>query len=343
MIRCRLEILSYLSHLQQVFVGFSELQRKGLVSLEIVECIDRTRTSPLLRVVIEDKVRVIYDCHDGPAVDQRELDQCSFYFKRSCPMGGVDPRVQPLGLNYGVQSESCFAYGKNHMSGLRESAARVVRGSRLLSRLFGRTSIRDQCIENFEYYPAIYSPRLKVVFGARLWRPESTPDIPKPTIEALNRLRIDCVRACREKYGEDFFGGLSDSPLSRSLCPDLVLPHNKTSQGAYLAEVRSAAVCIATTGLHGSIGWKFAEYVAAARAIVSEPLNYRVTGDFHPGVNFLEFTEVAGLLSAIDRLRTDAVQRDLMMAANHRYYHSYMRPDMLVLHTLQRSLRAAVS
>lgn len=37
--------------------------------------------------------------------------------------------------------------------------------------------------------------------------------------------------------------------------------------------MKQSRICIATTGLHDSIGWKFAEYVVAGRTIVIEPLN----------------------------------------------------------------------
>lgn len=38
--------------------------------------------------------------------------------------------------------------------------------------------------------------------------------------------------------------------------------------------VKESDICITTTGLHRSIGWKFAEYIAASKAIVTEKLNY---------------------------------------------------------------------
>jgi hypothetical protein len=95
-------------------------------------------------------------------------------------------------------------------------------------------------------------------------------------------------------------------------------PVSLTNKRHYLELVRSHAVCIATTGLHGSTGWKFSEYVAAARGIVTEPLRYEVPGDFKSEQNYLEFTNedelIAGISDLVRNRRAcaetyDAVQR----------------------------------
>ena len=91
---------------------------------------------------------------------------------------------------------------------------------------------------------------------------------------------------------------------------------------------------MATTGLHGSIGAKFAEYIAQAKAIVSEPLNYQVPGNLSSEVNYLEFTSIDGCVESAVRLIDDRDLRVSMMMDNCRYYHAYLRPDALILNTL---------
>ena len=60
----------------------------------------------------------------------------------------------------------------------------------------------------------------------------------------------------------------------------------------FLNIVKSSDICIATTGLHKSIGWKFGEYIAASRAIITEPLYYEIPGELKRGSNYLEFRNV---------------------------------------------------
>lgn len=51
--------------------------------------------------------------------------------------------------------------------------------------------------------------------------------------------------------------------------------------------MRRSDICIGSTGLWDSIGWKTGEYVAAARAVVNERFVYEVPGGFREGVNYL--------------------------------------------------------
>jgi hypothetical protein len=72
----------------------------------------------------------------------------------------------------------------------------------------------------------------------------------------------------------------------RMLLPDNRMSDKKTTSGL----LRDYPICVATTGLHGSIEWKMAEYIAVSKAIVSEELNYSVSADFARGKNCLDFT-----------------------------------------------------
>jgi glycosyltransferase involved in cell wall biosynthesis len=108
----------------------------------------------------------------------------------------------------------------------------------------------------------------------------------------------------------------------------------------YLETLREFPVCVATTGLNGSNGWKLAEYVAQSKAIITEPLRYTVPGDFKAGQNYVEFNDADELVDAASRLLDDASLRSGLMNANHTYYLSYVRPDALVRNTLDIVLNA---
>jgi hypothetical protein len=95
---------------------------------------------------------------------------------------------------------------------------------------------------------------------------------------------------------------------------------------------------VATTGLHGSTGWKLAEYVAFAKAIVSERLVYEVPGAFAPGRNYIEFTSPEECLNGAVRLIEDGALRQQLMQNNAAYYRDYLRPDALVRNALQTAL-----
>ena len=62
---------------------------------------------------------------------------------------------------------------------------------------------------------------------------------------------------------------------------------------------------MASTGLHGSTGWKLAEYVAAGRAIVTEPLRYTLPGGFEEGKNYKTYTSPAECEEQLRQLLAD--------------------------------------
>jgi hypothetical protein len=95
-------------------------------------------------------------------------------------------------------------------------------------------------------------------------------------------------------------------------------------------------------GLHQSIGWKFAEYVAASKAIVSETLHYDVPGAFGEGRNYLSFRTPEECVEAVSRLIRDDRLRQMIMRNNWNYYRRHVRPDRLVLGSLMAAAGRAL-
>src|SRR5690242_14864813 len=110
-------------------------------------------------------------------------------------------------------------------------------------------------------------PAEGIVFLTRLWRPAQDSD----RRHALNERRVALIRALRARFGDQFIGGVEHDEFARRYCPDCIVD-TVTLKTTYVQLMKSRLIGIATTGLHGSIGWKLAEYVAATRCIVSEPI-----------------------------------------------------------------------
>lgn len=98
--------------------------------------------------------------------------------------------------------------------------------------------------------------------------------------------------------------------------------------------IREHQICIATTGLHDSIGWKFGEYVAAARGIISEPIKYTLPGNFLKQENYLEFSNDINLINNIYYLQKNQDYLQQMMMSNMQYYNNYVKPENLVFNAL---------
>ncbi len=328
----RLIIPSTVYHCSQIITGFLMLRDQGW-NVEL-ECRFREKDNPFydLPVVLAQYrgKTLVYDLWDGyqnPEGMEKGLKQADFYFKRSFSAeknAALFPgaALYPLGLNYHVTHPD---------NPINEPAWKAAAKA-----LTGRTPERFFRPEVFQAAAQPCDGRPKILFLAQLWE-EDDPSLPPALIrerQYINAMRLEILRGLTSRFGTDFTGGLVDSPLARSRAPELVLSRRRTERRAYLGLVHAADICIGTMGLHESIGWKTAEYVAAARAIVNERPRYSVPGAFRPGRNYLAFDDAAGCIAAVERLAADPEAVYQMKQANEDYYRRFLRPDALVGNTL---------
>jgi hypothetical protein len=327
----------------QIYSGFFELQKRGVLSLKMKPVKQVPKDPPVLIVTVNKKYKVAYDTLDGftwVVGDRNEnlsyfknTFNVDFYFKRSFHQQLLEHKPNnchlfPLGLHYSM-------YPSYNMLNLNPSFKDKVKYFMKTNKLFRKvTNKQFFYARDFEHYPTNHAID-KVLFMTRLWDPmEAKWEGSRSHREMVNQTRVECINLCRKEFGDRFTGGLYDDAFSRKNFSDLIISKEYTSKGRYLQAVKEHSICIATTGLHDSIGWKFGEYVAAARAIVSEPLQYEVPGDFKKEQNYLEFSKPEELIAQIDKLLTNKDQIMQMMKANYCYYNNYLKPDKLILNTL---------
>jgi len=148
------------------------------------------------------------------------------------------------------------------------------------------------------------------------------------------------VKLLRQEFGNSILAGFRHTEYAAKNYSDVLLRDDAVSEKEnYLELLRRYPICVTTTGLHGSIGWKMGEYVAFSRAIVSEKLNYEVPGDFKEGQNFFGFDEPDQCVRMVDDLLSNTGLRFEMMKANHEYYLNYLKPDAMIRRTLKIGLR----
>jgi hypothetical protein len=352
---CEIFCHSASHHLQQLFTGLFILKQKGfldysqtLLSPEEIE--GRFGIGKLKRetaiLVLNGTLRLFYDIHDGPEINADAVEHAECYFKRSldpqalghCPDPG---KVHPYGLYYNVYPQGIdlegavryFWYGKG-----MEKVRRISLSMRLHP-LISRVSLLE----------ALPDPHLepKVLFMTGAWDPDTgvvnTPES-REFRSWINRTRAECISMLRREFGERFYGGFIPSAYARREYPELLVPiPSSSSKANYLRLVKQHAVCMATAGLHGSIGGKFAEYIAMSRAIVSQTVRHLLPGGCERGKNYLEFDDPRDCVPLASELVLNKTLRGEMMADNYRYYQAYLRPDSLVLNTLLTATRQAAS
>jgi hypothetical protein len=356
-ISCRLFYQSASPHIQQLYTGFRLLQRSGFLRLS-----QQRRPAPVryesgaphlrdaghahLDVVVNGKLRLHFDTHDAEELALGELRNCDFYFKRSWLSAVVNSlpadqrgKVRPLGLNYRVLPDVSdpWAIGRAlSLTGLSVATLGAVKQALDVNNKSGFQP-RQRLMQA--------APDLRaepnVLFLVAAYDPYDDPARSQEKIDDrifINETRARCLRLLKDALGPRFTGGFSHSRFAAEQYPDLVVPAGSTSQVNYLDTLKAFPICVATTGLHGSTGWKLAEYVAFAKAIVSERLVYEVPGTFAAGQNYIEFTSPEECLNGAVRLIEDGALRQQLMQSNAAYYRDYLRPDALVRNALQTAL-----
>lgn len=344
---CRIRVKEIPLHLYQLIAGFSILEQEGIITTKF-EIGDFGLNYNMMEVIINDNIRVLYDVNDGydnliegSYIEFMDniLSNYDICFKRSFSeeynkklKNGY--KIRPLGLNYMVTIKGNFAHKPVKFDPQKEKIKKIIRALPL-SQYYNNKYL----INRFEQEP-IYNENPKILFMARLW--DENLDIRDKKNEErvyINNTRIKCLEKCKKEFGDIFTGGLSADSYSLSRYSNLVIKNKElTRRDKYLKLMHSHDICIATTGLHESIGWKFGEYVAASRAIVSEKLNYELPGDFSIEKNYLDFKNVDQCIDNIYTLLKDHKARYEMMKNNYKYYQDYVKPNKLILNTIMQCI-----
>ena len=345
--RCTLTLGEVPLHLYQVIAGFEKLASAGRIVLTY-----KTQSSgaadrlPYNVLAAEcDFKRYLFDMNDGydNLPENREdyisfynalLDRCDLLYKRSfhAPMNAClthSEKIRKTPPNCLITVKGSRAHCPVPCDPRREKLKKMVRS------LPGSPHYNGHCYEDaLEDLPRVRSSP-NVVFLARLW--DTAGEFPGQlnTEKAEERFQINesraaCIRACRREFGDRFVGGVSASVFSQREYPDLVVTDKKvTRKDRYLSTMKEFDIAIATTGLHKSTGWKFAEYLTASKAIVTESLFYKSAGTLTEGINYLSFLDERDCCEKIYRL-FDESSRYAMMCANREYYTSTMQSDKFV-------------
>ena len=352
-LQCDLIVNSNARHLQPILSGFNMLQRNKLISLKQYFpgdafllrgkkiLVDKLFVNEMhLDVIINNSILIHYDVGDSKRINEEALSTCDIYFKRSYSIDYVNSyfpdkaqKIMPLGLYflaidneldlYSLKRDIKFSSGINKLKSIIKHFDR-------------KNTITDSpYLKLFEQIP-LASKEPKILFYAKVWDPDFDGEYKLTTEDNADRLlinqhRVSCIRALKKAYGDKFSGGIETSKFFQKYCKDLVIANTETTKRKnYIKLMQEHDICIATAGLHKSVGGKFTEYLAASRSIVTEPLEYEAIGSIKAGDNYFEFTTAEECVSVVDVLMNNVILRQKQMLKNYEYYHTFVRPDMQV-------------
>lgn len=330
-------VYSGIMHVSQILTGFYMLAKSGQYDISFVDKRSENKfpSFPYVEVIYNGK-KLIYDLLDGyqyPDEIKSLLSDCDFYFKRSYSgeynaskiIENIN-KMHPLGFNYHVTE--------------RGSLINEPFWKETLKIILGKETMNIFYPSVFEEKPVFKADdeEKNILFLTRVWGFGSGSTLSaalQQERKTIDEMRTEVCRKLIEKYKKNAFVGICDGTFAREYAPELIVPHKYTKRINYIKILHKSDVCIGTMGLHESIGWKTAEYVAAAKGIINERLHYEVPGDFELGKNYIEANTAKEILESVDILMNNPDMLFDMKNANYEYYQKYLRPDRLVDNTLK--------
>jgi hypothetical protein len=326
--------------------GIAMLERRKVISLS-VEFMSEVVEGPyaaLELVVTERRTgntrKVVVDFYDrADKILPQALEFSDIYFKRQlgpetrvAARGTHAEKIAPAGLTIAGFSGSalrhvCIAIlGSLRASQARRSwdAADLLRRAYAELRLWATSlppdaaRLRDTDVK-----------RRHIVFQPRLWDtvPGSGDDF-----DVANQERIAIVRALRRVFpDQDDTIGLLHSEIATAMARDLLLRRNVTT-GTYYKQLRHSLVAVNCTGLSGSVGWKFGEYLAAGTAVVSQPIEKELLSPVVEGVHYLAYRDPDECAALCHRLVSDNTMSSRMCEANRQYFMEWVNPPAHLMH-----------
>ncbi len=365
-LNCRLLLTPAAPMSSAVLTGLAMLEREGRIRLEVEITPDappldhgswhlRDKQRPQAVLEVQGGGSAVIDGHDSWEIETQDLLHHDLYFKRSLRAGSLlmprGERLRPLGLLNEVRSDF---FDRAELRSEFHVAGSTWQRSRSLLRWLSSYGASRLGLGGRPNWSRMHAPPApgqpqRVLLMAGLWDPGEVPaddHAQREDREAVNRQRVECIRALRRAFGARFHGGVRPDEFARRYAPDVMLrSEREASRREFLRQVRGHAVCVTSLGLNGSNGFRLAEFVALSRAIVSEPMRYVLPGGFTAGEHYLEYRTPDECVARVARLFDRPQAREEMAQRNWDWYQRWQRPDRLALRivALTWAARAAVA
>lgn len=318
----------------KIFEGLVSLQKQGRISLRIQSHRQREYYPRVVRLALLQGTTardVAIDLSDQRSlVNLPDLERADVYFKRSFwpeDLAGISTnlrsKIRPFGLN-------------NPTAGF-STAARVLL-ARLQSGVGGRHLAQDArhllalpAPAAFECPPEVRAEPC-IFFQTRVWDPPNED----PLTIAINEERAALVVSLRRAFGRRFVGGIIPSPYALKHYPETITTLD-FSMRSYAQLLKKPLVAIYSRGLHHSVAFKMAEYLAASRAIVGHRPQVTLPCQLVEGANYLGFNDPEGCIAKCETLLCNTQAGEAMRKENWDYYRREVEPAAQMLRTLERA------
>lgn len=290
---------------------------------------------------------VVIDFADAPdSFSIPALERSDVYFKRSFMAEHIirlpthlQPRVRSYGLNFAALDKRAIplhlriATHQLLQDLLSKGKHKTLSALRKYFQRLGLTyGIPSTTSFERRYLVKANSANRTVLLQTRLWPPRTMID----DMVAVNSNRIALVHTLKTVLGEQFVGGILADAFSISTCPHMLLVGHKNMR-EYAKMLKMVEIGIYVRGLHHSLAFKMAEYLAAGLCIVSEPIKHELPVPLEEGVNYLSFRDHDECVKQCIWLQNHPEFATRMRNANIDYYRKWVTPRAHMIRTLDNS------
>jgi len=167
-----------------------------------------------------------------------------------------------------------------------------------------------------------------ILFQTRVWEPHDAPGD-----EVINEERIALLRALKREFGSRVIGGVVPTPFALKTCPEFIT-HQPCRQPQYIRWAKRPLIGIYSRGLYRSVAAKMAEYLAASKCIVSDPIDNQLSA---PLDHISVYRSESECLEACDHLLSDASLAQFQRQQSWKYYEAHVAPRAHMASLLARA------
>ena len=269
----------------------------------------------------DQTIKACYDMADWPQIaSTTHLEHCDIYLKRSYLPEEINKlpsslraKILPYGLYFPFSPLSLKHELLSYWSAIRSSNARSTSDLKeaALKGIWDTTRYilkNDPPFTPLHKLESIQGGENTILFQVRLWDPKQ-----------------HIVRALKSNFPTKFVGGITPTPYSEKICPELHTTLSPTPKN-YISLLAQSKIVIAEEGLHGTHGAKLGEYFAAGRCILSEPSFYTLPHQPRDGVDYLEFTTPEKCVELVNDLLANPSKIDELISNARNLYKEKLNP-----------------
>lgn len=275
--------------------------------------------------------RIFISSHDSPEIDWTAVEWSDVYGKLNLTFEDYKKdrtgKIVPCGPNLGVRAwgarEALWTAAKTYLKSRNAIALRP--------HIQGYLRQWKYRIAEEDYVPGD-SIGNYVFFNASLW---------KEDVET-NEDRARFIRACKRVKGLEFEGGFKPRPDRDVPGYEEEVCYRPYSFSEFLEKTRRSAVVFNTPAVMQCHSWRFGEYFALGKAIISTPLAREVAGPLTHGKN-IHFVDgsVESVEEAIREIIANPSYRKRLENGAREYYLSWIKSDRMIERLVNSSARTA--